>query len=175
MDAERLELPDASFDLASCALGLMYVPEPENAIREMVRVLEPGGRAVIAVWGRRDRCGWAEIFPIVERRVASDVCPLFFRLGTGDVLRAMMAAAGLESIAVSRLSTVLSYRSADDACGAAFAGGPVALAYSRFDEGTRASAHAEYLESIDGWRRGAGYEVPGEFVVARGWKANLKA
>src|SRR5512144_810472 len=29
MDAEALELPEASFDVALCAFGLMYVPEPE--------------------------------------------------------------------------------------------------------------------------------------------------
>lgn len=57
---------------------------------------------------------------------------------------------------------------AEDAIGAAFAGGPVALAYSRFDERTRASAHQDYLTSIEGWRRGSEYDWPGEFVIAHG-------
>ena len=63
------------------------------------------------------------------------------------------------------------YDSADDAIGAAFAGGPVALAYSRFDETTRREAHAEYLVSIEAYRKGDRYEIPGEFVVVRGFKA----
>ena len=42
-----------------------------------------------------------------------------------------------------RIATTLRYHSAEDACGAAFAGGPVALAYSRFDGATRSEAHAE--------------------------------
>ena len=37
---------------------------------------------------------------------------------------------------------------AEDAIGAAFAGGPVAMAYSRFDDQTRDDAHGEYLDSI---------------------------
>ena len=49
MDAERLNLPDASFDVALCALGLMYMPDPAQALREMQRVLRPGGRLVAAV------------------------------------------------------------------------------------------------------------------------------
>jgi hypothetical protein len=52
--------------------------------------------------------------------------------------------------------------------GAAFEGGPVALAYSRFDAATRAEAQAEYLASIAPYRRGAGYAIPGEFVIACG-------
>ena len=68
--------------------------------------------------------------------------------------------------------STLAYASAEEAADAAFAGGPVAMAYSRFDEATRDAARAEYLESIDGYRDGAGYRVPGEFVVARGTKAS---
>lgn len=133
----------------------------------MLRLLKPGGRMAVAVWGARNRCGWAEIFPIVDRRVESEVCPLFFQLGTGDTLRYTLEAAGCANVAVERVTTTLEYESADDALGAAFAGGPVALAYSRFDEPVREAAHAEYRDSIESCRRPGGrYEIPGEFVVA---------
>ena len=170
MDAEALDYPDAAFDVALCALGLMYVPDPLVAIREMARVLAPGGRCVAAVWGARVNCGWAEIFPIVDARVQSEVCPMFFQLGTGDTLASTMGRAGLTQIEVRRLSTTLHYASAGEACGAAFAGGPVALAYSKFSDTTREEAHAEYLASIEPFRQGGRYEIPGEFVVARGTK-----
>jgi hypothetical protein len=68
------------------------------------------------------------------------------------------------------METTLSYLSGESACGAAFAGGPVALPYSRFDAATRDEVHAEYLASIAEYRRGDGYEVPGEFVIARAAK-----
>ena len=103
---------------------------PATAFAEMRRVLRGGGRAVAAVWGARGNCGWADIFPIVDRRVASDVCPMFFHLGTDDTLAETMRSAGFAGVEVSRLTTTLQYTSPDEACGAAFAGGPVALAYS---------------------------------------------
>lgn len=167
-EAEDLRVPDASFDVVLCSLGIMYVPHPLQAVREMRRVLRPGGRAVVSTWGTRSNCGWAEIFPIVEARVQSDVCPMFFQLGTGDRLAHVMEQGGLGDVRAERLSVRLPYASAEDAIGAAFAGGPVALAYSRFDERTRASAHQDYLTSIEGWRRGSEYDLPGEFVIAHG-------
>jgi ubiquinone/menaquinone biosynthesis C-methylase UbiE len=170
MDAESLDLPDGSFDAALSALGLMYCPDPLLACGEMLRVLRLGGRAVAAVWGDRRRCGWAEVFPIVQARVQSEVCPLFFQLGTGDSLRLTLSQAGFEDVRAERISTTLHYDSADDALGAAFAGGPVALAYSRFDEPTREGAHQEYLASIEAFKSGTGYRIPGEFVVGRGEK-----
>jgi len=170
MDAEDLRLPDATFDVALCALGLMYVPHPVRALQEMYRVLKPGGRAVAVVWGRRQHCGWADIFPIVDARVTTEVCPLFFHLGTPDMLEHTFATAGFEPMVSDRLSTLLAYASPDEACGAAFAGGPVALAYARFDARTRAEVHAEYLASIAPYRLGDRYEVPGEFVVVSGQK-----
>jgi ubiquinone/menaquinone biosynthesis C-methylase UbiE len=170
MDAEELQIDGGAFDVVLCSLGLMYVPDPLKAMAEMYRVLAAGGRAVVAVWGERRRCGWAEIFPIVDRRVASEVCPMFFQLGTGDMLEKALQGAGFTDLKSERLDATIDYASAEAACGAAFAGGPVALAYSRCDARARDGAHAEYLASLEPYRRGDGFLVPGEFVIACGRK-----
>jgi ubiquinone/menaquinone biosynthesis C-methylase UbiE len=166
VDAEALEFPENSFDAALCSLGLMYVPEPLKALRLMRNSLKSGGRIAASVWGRRDRCGWAGIFPVVDARVKSEVCPMFFQLGTADNLRTALELGGFCDVQVERLDTTLDYASEEDAIGAAFAGGPVALAYAHFDAGTREDAHADYLDTIQQYRHGAGYSIPGEFVVA---------
>lgn len=167
-DAETFAFDAAAFDAVLCGLGLMYVPDPMATLHGARRVLAPGGRFVAAVWGARDQCGWAEIFPIVEQRVSSEVCPLFFQLGTGEALALRMTAAGYQGVHSERITTTLDYDSAEAALGAAFNGGPVAMAYSRFDEETRAAVHADYLASIAVYRAGEGYQIPGEFVVVRG-------
>jgi ubiquinone/menaquinone biosynthesis C-methylase UbiE len=166
MDAESLALPDGSFDVALCALGLMYVPDPLHALRELRRVLRPGGRLGLAVWGERCRCGWAPVFPIVEAEVASEVCPLFFQLGHAGILTRLCSEVGLERAQEHRIVTTLDYADVEEACDAAFVGGPVALAWSRFDAGVRARVRARYAAANSPWREGRSYRVPGEFVVA---------
>ncbi|MFO8029584.1 MAG: class I SAM-dependent methyltransferase [Cyclonatronaceae bacterium] len=168
MDAEELEVDDNTFDVAVCGLGLMYLPDPLKALMEMHRVLKPGGRAAVAIWGERKNCGWADIFPIVEKRVASDVCPMFFQQGTGDTLEHTFSLAGFDKLEVNRFKTDLHFKSPEHIIMAAFSGGPVALAYNKFDEETRDGAHQEYLDSIAHFKNGSGYQIPGEFVVARG-------
>ena len=154
------------FDVAMCSLGLMYVPGPSVAVSELHRVLRPGGRVIVSVWGERQNCGWAQLFPIVAARVSSDVCPMFFALGAPGALTAALVQAGFVDIHETRLRSDLHYADDDEALGAAFLGGPVALAASRFDDDARRSAHAEYLSSLAGFADGDGYRVPGEFVVA---------
>jgi ubiquinone/menaquinone biosynthesis C-methylase UbiE len=168
MDAGALDLPDDTFDAALCSLGLMYVPDFGAAIREFARVVRPGGRAAAVVWGERRRCGWADLFPIVDARVKTEVCPLFFQLGTGDTLEALMREAGLQQVESRRIRTTLDFPTEERALEAAFAGGPVAMAYGRFEPAVQTEVHQEYLASIEAFRAGEGYRIPGEFVAVRG-------
>ena len=164
VDAEDLAFPDASFDVVLCVLGLMYPADPQRAIEQFYRVLRPGGRAAVCVWGRRDRCGWNAVFPIIDARVNSDVCPLFFSLGAPGALAYAFKRAGFGEMGEETQEKTLVWESDEEACGAIFPGGPVALPYSKFSPEIRAEVHAEYLESIAPYRRDGAYHVPGEFA-----------
>src|SRR6476646_6698823 len=109
MDAEQLAIPDAGFDVAFCALGLMYMPDPTQTLREVKRALRPGGRIALAVWGECPRCGWSPLFPIVDAEIRSDVCPLFFRLGEHDALAELCQTVGLAHVAQQRIAVTLDY------------------------------------------------------------------
>ncbi|MGM0547567.1 MAG: class I SAM-dependent methyltransferase, partial [Bacteroidota bacterium] len=157
MDAEELDLEDASFDVSINSLGMMYYPNPDKAVQEMYRVTTAGGRAAALVWGRRSACGWAGIFPIVDAQVETDVCPLFFQLGTGDTLAQEFKNAGFVDVETERFEVSLPYESDEEALIGAFQGGAVALAYRKFDDQTKEEAHAEYIESIKPFSNGSGY------------------
>jgi SAM-dependent methyltransferase len=50
LDAQAMDLPDASFDGVLCRWGFMLMPDPLASLRECRRVLVPGGRLVFAVF-----------------------------------------------------------------------------------------------------------------------------
>ena len=169
MDVEAIDHEANRFDRALCALGLMYVPDPVNALREMHRVLRPGGRVSVAVWGERSNCGWAEIFPIVDEHVQSEVCPMFFGLGMQGALVRDIAAAGFAEVEEFRIGSVLKYSDEYSLLVAMIDGGAVALAAKRFDKDVRRQVDEAFVASVAAHRTAAGgYEIPGEFVIATG-------
>ena len=160
---------EGGFDAAVCALGLMYVPDPGKAAASMARAVKPGGRVVATVWGERRNCGWAEIFPIVDARVVSEVCPLFFASGAPGSLKRDFERAGLRDIEEHRQSEVLEFADERALLSAMLLGGPVALAVKRFTPTVMAEVEQEFLASVKDHRAADGsYRIPGEFVTVVG-------
>jgi SAM-dependent methyltransferase len=169
MGAEDLDVEEASYDAAVCALGLMYLPDPRRAVASMARAVKPGGRVAATVWGERRHCGWADIFPIVDARVASEVCPMFFATGAPNAMRYDFETAGLADIREHRQSEVLDFASDKALLDAMLLGGPVALAVKRFDPPTFDAVAQDFLASVKDHRTSDGsYRIPGEFVTVSG-------
>ena len=168
MSAEKLDISDGSFDAAICALGLMYTPDPATAVAEMARAVVTGGTVAATVWGERRNCGWAEVFPIVDAHVASEVCPMFFGTGSPGALLRDFEDAGLEQVEERRHFETLVFRSDEEVIDAVLLGGPVALAVKRFDPTIWREVRQEFLASIAEYKcRDGGYQIKGEFVTVR--------
>ncbi|HKQ76471.1 MAG TPA: class I SAM-dependent methyltransferase [Blastocatellia bacterium] len=50
-DFEELGLPDNSFDAVICVFGIFFVPDMPKAVRELWRMVRPGGRLAVTTWG----------------------------------------------------------------------------------------------------------------------------
>lgn len=87
--AEALPFPDDAFDVVVSQFGLMFVPEPSVALREMFRVLTPGGRLAVAVWASlTDTPAYEAEVAIVERLAgAAAGAPLRAPFVLGDQAR----------------------------------------------------------------------------------------
>lgn len=169
MSADDLAVDEGRFDAAICALGLMYVPDPARAVESMCRAVRPGGRVIVTVWGERRHCGWAEIFPIVDARVVSEVCPLFFGTGAPGALREIFEATGLKDVREHRHHEVLAFEDERALLDAMLLGGPVALAVKRFTPEVVSEVERDFLGSVRQHRGDDGrYSIPGEFVTVAG-------
>jgi ubiquinone/menaquinone biosynthesis C-methylase UbiE len=165
-EMESLRVADASMDVVLCAFGLMYAAPLAAALAEMNRVLVRGGRFAACVWGRREKCGFREVFPILGGPLQMDVCPLFFSLGVPGAFAAALEGAGFRDPREDRTELTIRWEDDDDACAAMFEGGPVAYPWSLFAPDVRAQVAGEYLASLAPYRTARGFECPAEFVFA---------
>jgi SAM-dependent methyltransferase len=99
-DATKLPLPAESYDVVLSQFSLMYFPDRSAAITEMVRVLRPGGRLAVAVWGPYERAtGYVTLTEIAKRvcgQAAVDVLTAPFALGEQNALRVLFQEAGVD-------------------------------------------------------------------------------
>jgi SAM-dependent methyltransferase len=103
--AQALPFPDGSFEAVVSQFGLMFFPDPVEALREMMRVLVPGGRLAVAVWASlADTPAYAAETALVDRlagTAAGDALRAPFRLGEASRLAQLCAAAGITGAAVN--------------------------------------------------------------------------
>ena len=97
--ADRLPFPDDTFDAAISRFGVMFFPSPVDAIREMLRVLKPGGKLALAVWHFAERNSFHySLARVIDRYVeppplAPDALDAF-RFASPGKLREILSQAG---------------------------------------------------------------------------------
>jgi SAM-dependent methyltransferase len=74
-DAHELPFNDSSFDLATCRFGVMFFADVPRALRELRRVLRPGGRASFCAWGPFDQPYWKATMGVVLKHAGGTTLP----------------------------------------------------------------------------------------------------
>lgn len=106
--AEALPFEDGFFDAVVSQFGLMFFEDRPRALREMARVLRPGGCLVVAVWDALEHApGYAALTQLLKRlfgHEAAEALRAPFSLGDTGVLRALFVEAGLPHPRIVTLS-----------------------------------------------------------------------
>jgi SAM-dependent methyltransferase len=117
MDGEDLHVPPGRFDAVICRLGLIYLPDREAALSGMLEALRSGGRLGAIVYSTPEANRFFSVPVSIIRRAARLPPPLPgqpgpFSLGTPDVLRHELEAAGFVDVEVRALPAPLQLASA---------------------------------------------------------------
>jgi SAM-dependent methyltransferase len=120
-DGTALALTDGGFDAVYCQQGLQFYPDRAAGVREMRRVLDPGGRAVVVTWHGLDAHPlFAALADAEEPRLAAAgvdvdrnrlVAP--FSLGDDQELAELLRAGGFSEVQLHQVSIDARFRDAD--------------------------------------------------------------
>ena len=114
-DAQSLPFADKSFDAASMALVITFIPDPLKAAAEMARVVKPGGIVATYMWDFDSRG-----FPLAPLYEAMKSLKIPVTLPPGrtascqNEMRAIWQNAGLQSVASEVIRIRVSYSDFDD-------------------------------------------------------------
>jgi SAM-dependent methyltransferase len=172
LDLEQVDEPDGAFDVVVCREGLMLVPDPARAAREIRRVMRPGGRVALAVWGPREQNPWlGVVFDAVSSELGVPTPPPGipgpFSLAGDGQLAALLTDAGFAAVRVTAERVPYRAASAEEwwSRTAALAG-PLAQRLAALPEPARQALFARAREAISVYETPAGLDIPGVSLVA---------
>jgi ubiquinone/menaquinone biosynthesis C-methylase UbiE len=150
--AVALPFEDGAFDLVLCQQGLQFFPDRPAALREMHRVLTPGGRLGLATWRPIQHSpGFAVLAEALGRHVGPEAAALMqapFSLGDAEELRALVGGAGFRDVEIRPAAKTLRFPSVDEFVQWYVAGSPLAGPVARADDRARAALVAEVRDQV---------------------------
>lgn len=188
LDLERIEEPDATYDVVLCREGLMFAADPARAAREIRRVLRLGGRVALSVWGPRNRNPWlgllmdavhAEIGAPASSAPAAPGAscinpgiPGVFSLGDREHLAALLTDAELGDVVVGELPVPLRAGSFEEwwtrSCALA---APLAKVVASLSDDAVQAIRDRAQEAARAYETPGGLEFPGLALLATARRA----
>jgi SAM-dependent methyltransferase len=167
LDAERMDLDDASADGVLCRFGYMLMADPATALRETRRVLRRGGRLVMSVWGDPGRNPWAAVVGrvLVERGHLPPPTPDqpgVFSMASPERVSELVSGAGFGEPEIEEMEVVWQFEDEDaywrfllDLAGA------VSMLLADLSAGERDDVRRETMARLGSFRDNGALRLPG--------------
>jgi SAM-dependent methyltransferase len=168
-----LELPfaDATFDLVLCQQGVQFFPDRAAGLREMARVLVPGGRLAVAAWAPIGQSpGFDALAVALERHVSAGAAAAArspYALSDAGELRGLLAAAGLRDVAVDSRTMPVRFPSPAELVGQYVRSSPIAAVLGDVADAALEPVMREVAEALASYVDDRGLAFPTESHLAR--------
>jgi len=150
--ATQMPFPDGAFDIAYCQLGLQFFPDRPAALREMYRVLVPGGRLGLMVWrGIEHSPGFDILATALARHVSSEAAGIMrapFALADAEALRGLIAGAGFRNITIRPVPGTVRFPSVARFVEDYVAGSPLAGHVAKVSDEARAALLSQVGDAL---------------------------
>lgn len=119
MDGENLQLEDGTFDAVISRVGLIYFPDQQKALKEMLRVLKPSGKVAAIVYSTPEKNKFFSVPVSIIRNRAKLPPPLPgqpgpFSLGAPGVIETAFTQAGFKNVKAELVDSPLELSSAKE-------------------------------------------------------------
>lgn len=174
-DGQRLDVNDASFDVALSMNGVSLFPDLAGGLREMVRVTRPGGRVMVVTFGPLPRAEFIAFFLGALRATAPEAIPPPngpmppFRLADPATFREALVSVGLRDVRIDTATWDMHVDSADHLLDVVLASNPIA---GQLAAGLSDSQLRQARQVLDGMLRersgGPGADLQAEMRIGLG-------
>jgi ubiquinone/menaquinone biosynthesis C-methylase UbiE len=175
LDAEHIDLPDATVDVAVCRMALMLMPDPARVLAELRRICRPAARLGVVVWAEPECNPWAtRLWDVLESHTelppAQPGGPGMFSLSDPAKLGTLLSEAGFAASREDHVAVVWSYRSFDHMWGVQTAlNGSLAGLAPTLSEEALERLRAAVAEAMAEFRTDAGgYDLPAVALAVLG-------
>jgi len=170
--AEDMPLPDSTFDVVLCQMGLQFMQDRIRALKEMYRVLAPGGRFVLNVPGPIEE-PFAVLADVMKQTISTQAAGFVeqvFSLYEPDVIQELLNMSGFKTATIRSHIKLLELPAPEEFLWQYIFSTPLAQVVSKVNSNTQETLGKHVLERWRNFSRNGSMKLPQQMVTVSAQK-----